>query len=147
MNLRPRSREEPEVNLTSLIDVVLLLLVFFMVSTTFIDEARIRIELPEASVAPVRNTTRDPIEISVTAEGGYRVNGRTLINTSPESLSAAVAKIAGAKREAPITIRADARATHQAVVTAMDVVGRLGFRTVNIATVNVTATEERGGTP
>jgi len=147
VNLRPRPREEPEVNLTSLIDVVLLLLVFFMVSTTFIDEARIRIELPEASAEPVRNTTRDPIEISVTAEGGYRVNGRALINTSPDSLSAAVSKIAGASREAPITIRADARATHQSVVTAMDVVGRLGFRTVNIATVNVTAAEDPGGTP
>jgi biopolymer transport protein ExbD len=139
MNLKPRPREEPEVNLTSLIDVVLLLLVFFMVSTTFVDEARIRIELPQASVSPARNTTRDPIEISVTAQGGYRVNGRTLVNTSPQTLSAALSKTAGDRRDMPITIRADARATHQSVVTAMDVVGRLGFHTVNIATVNEAA--------
>lgn len=140
MNLKPRAPEEPEVNLTSLIDVVLLLLVFFMVSTTFIDEARIRIELPQASVEPARSTPRDPIEISVTAQGGYRVNGRTLINTSAKTLSAAVSKVAGERRDVPVTIRADARAMHQSVVTALDVVGRLGFRTVNIATVDEAAT-------
>ena len=141
MNLKPHGREEPEVNLTSLIDVVLLLLVFFMVSTTFIDEARIRIDLPQASVEAARSTPRDPIEISVTAQGGYRVNGRTLINTSPKTLSAAVSKEAGERRDMPVTIRADARTTHQSVVTALDVVGRLGFRTVNIATVDEAAAQ------
>ena len=141
MNLKPHGTEEPEVNLTSLIDVVLLLLVFFMVSTTFIDEARIRIDLPQASVEAQRNTARDPIEISVTAQGGYRVNGKSLINTSPKTLSAAVSKVAGERRDMPITIRADARAMHQSVVTALDVVGRLGFRTVNIATVDEAAVQ------
>ena len=73
--------------------------------------------------------------ITVTAEGAYRVNERTLVNSSPETLRAALLKEAGADRE-PITIRADARATHQAVVTAMDVAGRLGFVQLNIATVH-----------
>ena len=141
MNLKPHGTEEPEVNLTSLIDVVLLLLVFFMVSTTFIDEARIRIDLPQASVEAQRNTARDPIEISVTAEGGYRVNGKSLINTSAKTLAAAVSRVAGERRDMPITIRADARAMHQSVVTALDVVGRLGFRTVNIATVDEAAAQ------
>ena len=141
MNLKPHGTEEPEVNLTSLIDVVLLLLVFFMVSTTFIDEARIRIDLPQASVEAQRNTARDPIEISVTAEGGYRVNGKSLINTSAKTLAAAVSRVAGERRDMPITIRADARAMHQSVVTALDVVGRLGFRTVNIATVDEVAAQ------
>jgi biopolymer transport protein ExbD len=141
VNLKPHGTEEPEVNLTSLIDVVLLLLVFFMVSTTFIDEARIRIDLPQASVEAQRNTARDPIEISVTAQGGYRVNGKSLINTSPKTLSAAVSRVAGERRDMPITIRADARAMHQSVVTALDVVGRLGFRTVNIATVDEAAVQ------
>lgn len=136
MKLKPRPSEEPELNLISLIDVVLLLLIFFMVSTTFVDEARIKIQLPQASNEPAPAQSRDPIEITVTASGEYRVNGRTLINTSATTLSAAVAKLAGDSREAPITIRADARATHQSVVTAMDVVGRLGFRAINIATVN-----------
>lgn len=136
MNLTRRSHEEPELNLTSLIDVVLLLLIFFMVSTTFVDESRIELQLPQASAEPAAEQRQDPIEVAVTASGEYRVNGQTLINTSPATLSAAVSKIAGDSREIPITLRADARATHQSVVTAMDVLGRLGFRAISIATVN-----------
>lgn len=136
MNLRQRLREEPDLNLTSLIDVVLLLLIFFMVSTTFVAETRLKIRLPQSSDKPVPATTRDPITISVTAPGEYLVNGRTLVNTSPATLSTAIAQVAGPNRDAPITIRADAKTTHQSVVTAMDVVGRLGFRNINIATLN-----------
>lgn len=136
MNLRTRAHEEPELNLISLVDVVLLLLIFFMVSTTFVDEARIKLQLPQASAEPAADRKQDPIEVAVTASGEYRVNGQTLINTSPATLSAAVSKIAGGVREIPITIRADARATHQSVITAMDVLGRLGFRAISIATVN-----------
>jgi len=136
MNLKPRTSEEPDLNLTSLIDVVLLLLIFFMVSTTFVDETRIEIQLPQASAAAPPASTSDPIVITVTASGEYRVNGKTLLNNSPATLSAAVTKLAGANRENAITIRADARTTHQSVVTAMDVVGRLGFRGINMATVN-----------
>jgi biopolymer transport protein ExbD len=136
MNLRPRPHEEPEMNLTSLIDVVLLLLIFFMVSTTFVDESRIKLQLPQASTEPAADQPNAAIEVTVTATGEYRVNGQTLINTSPATLSAAVAKVAGEERTVPVTIRADARATHQSVVTAMDVLGRLGFRAISIATVH-----------
>jgi biopolymer transport protein ExbD len=136
MNLRQRPKEEPDLNLTSLIDVVLLLLIFFMVSTTFVDESRMKIQLPQAGADPAPEQQSNPIEIAVTASGEFRVDGKTLLNTSPATLSAAVAKVAGTQRNVPITIRADARATHQSVVTAMDVVGRLGFRAINIATVN-----------
>jgi biopolymer transport protein ExbD len=136
MNLQPKEHEEPELNLTSLIDVVLLLLIFFMVSTTFVDEGRIKLQLPQASDQPATDQKKDPIEVAVTATGEYRVNGQTLINTSPQTLSAAVARIAGETRDTPITLRADARATHQSVITAMDVLGRLGFRAISIATVN-----------
>jgi biopolymer transport protein ExbD len=136
MKLKQRAREEPDLNLTSLIDVVLLLLIFFMVSTTFVDEARIKIRLPQSSDQTAPMPTADPIEITVGVSGEYLVNGRALLNTSPATLSAAVAKLAGDKRDSAITIRADARATHQSVVTAMDVVGRLGFRAINIATLN-----------
>src|SRR5690606_29850522 len=111
MNLRPRPKEEPELNLTSLIDVVLLLLIFFMVSTTFIDESRIKILLPQAGAEPAPEQRRDPIEIAVTASGEFRVDGKTLLNPSPTTLSAAVTQIAGQRRDLPITIRADARAT------------------------------------
>ena len=136
MNLRPKEHEEPEMNLTSLIDVVLLLLIFFMVSTTFVDESRIKLQLPQASNEPAAEQKKDPIEVAVTAGGEYRVNGQTLINTSPATLSAAVSKLAGERRDLPVTIRADARSTHQSVVTAMDVLGRLGFKAISIATVN-----------
>ena len=136
MKLRSRDHEDPEMNLISLIDVVLLLLIFFMLSTKFVDESRIELQLPQASKEPAAGQKRDPIEVGVTASGEYRVNGQTLINTSPATLSAAVAKVAGEARDVPVTIRADARATHQSVVTAMDVLGRLGFRAISIATVN-----------
>jgi biopolymer transport protein ExbD len=136
MNLRPKTDEEPEMNLTSLIDVVLLLLIFFMVSTTFVDESRIKLQLPQASNEPAADQKKDPIEVAVTASGEYRVNGQVLINTSPATLSAAVSKLAGERRDLPVTIRADARSTHQSVVTAMDVLGRLGFKAISIATVN-----------
>jgi len=79
---------------------------------------------------------RDAVEIEVTAQGGYRVNGRALINNSRETLAAAIGKAAGNNRAIPVTVRADARATHQSVVTAMDVAGQAGYRQINIATVN-----------
>ncbi len=114
---------------------MLLLLIFFMMSTRFIDEGRLQLRLPEAGIEP-EAVQRDAVEIEVTAEGSYRVNGRALINNSPETLAAAVGKAAGNNRAIPVTIRADARATHQSVVTAMDVAGRAGYRQINIATVN-----------
>jgi biopolymer transport protein ExbD len=136
VKFQPRRSEEPDLNMTSLIDVVLLLLIFFMLSTKFIDEGRLRVRLPEAGIAPDAESQRESIEIAVTAEGGYSVNGRSLINNSPETLAAAINKVAGDNRSLPVTIRADARAMHQSVVTAMDVAGHLGYRQINIATVN-----------
>ncbi len=135
MNLRPRHREDPEINLISLIDVLLVLLIFFMVSTTFTQEGRVKVQLPQSSEIPIPRGTTEPLVITVTAEGTYRVNERTLINASPDTLRAALLKESPTVR-APITIRADARSTHQAVVTAMDVAGRLGFSQLNIATVH-----------
>ena len=135
MNLSPRRREDPELNLTSLIDVVLLLVIFFMVSTTFVEEGRLRVDLPKASNEPVR-AAQDPIIITVTAQGSYRVNDRALVNNARETLAAAMKKVADGRSSVPVTIRADARASHQSVVTAMDIAARLGFTQVNIATVS-----------
>ena len=136
MKFQPRRAEEPDLNMTSLIDVVLLLLIFFMLSTKFIDEGRLHIRLPEAGAAPEADSARDSIEIAISAEGGYSVDGRALINNGPDTLAAAISKAAGGNRALPVTIRADARSMHQSVVTAMDVAGRLGYRQINIATVN-----------
>lgn len=135
MDLRTRQREEPEINLTSLIDVVLLLLVFFMVSTSFIKSTEVRLQLPQAEAMPREEPARE-IEIIVTAAGDYFVDGQELVNRRPETLQRALRQVAGDNRDLPVTIRADARASHQSVVTAMDIVGRLGFGEILIATVS-----------
>lgn len=135
MNLKPRTHEEPEINVVSLIDVVLLLVVFFILSSRFSDEGRLRVHLPHASAVPIEKAGSEPLVISVTQQGSYLVNQHELINSSPETLRAALLKEAGTNRAIRITLRADAHATHQAVITAMDVLGRLGFSEVNIATV------------
>ena len=135
MKLKPRPREEPEINLVSLIDVVLMIVIFFMVSSTFIDEGRVRIRLPQANAVPITRQQTEPLVIAVTQQGGYRVNDKDLINSSAETLRAALLKETGTNRSLRVTIRADARATHQAVITAMDVLGRLGFAEINVATV------------
>jgi biopolymer transport protein ExbD len=144
MNLRPRrALEEPEINVVSLIDVVLLLVVFFILSSRFTDEGRLRVHLPHASAVPTERVGSEPLVVSVTEAGGYLVNQRELINSSPETLRAALLKEAGTSRNMPVTLRADARATHQSVITAMDVLGRLGFAEINVATVK----EEAAGKP
>lgn len=140
MKLKPRALEEPEINLVSLIDVVLMIVVFFMLSSTFLDEGRVRIKLPEASSAPTDRAKNDVLVVTITEQGGYRLNERELINSSPDTLRAALVKEAGEDRSARVTIRADARATHQAVVTAMDVLARLGFAEIQIATVQESPT-------
>jgi biopolymer transport protein ExbD len=106
-----------------------------MLSTTFVQEGRLRVELPEAGSAAADRAV-DPILITISTQGSYRVNDRALVNNERATLSAALRQVAGESKGQPVTIRADARATHQSVVTAMDVVARLGFTQVNIATVS-----------
>ena len=130
-----RPKEDPEINLISLIDIALLLVIFFMLSSTFMQEGRLKIELPQASLTPTGKQKSDPIVVSVTQSGSYRVNDRELINSSTDTLRAAILEVAGADRNKPVTVRADGRATHQSVITAMDVLGKLGFVRINIATV------------
>jgi len=130
-----RPKEDPEINLISLIDIALLLVIFFMLSSTFMQEGRLKIELPQASLTPTGKQKTDPIVVSVTQSGSYRVNDRELINSSTDTLRAAILEVAGADRNKPVTVRADGRATHQSVISAMDVLGKLGFVRINIATV------------
>lgn len=136
MNLQTQRREDPDVNLTSLIDVVLLLLVFFMVSTSFVKEAVLKVDLPQASERPVVAEAEEQLEITLGSGGEVRVNDRELINSRPDTLRAAIAKTVGDNRDIPVVLRADANATHQSVVTAMDVLGRMGFTRLSIATVS-----------
>lgn len=136
MKLSVRPRAEPDVNLTSLIDVVLLLLVFFMVSTTFVKQSEISIRLPEAQSTERPTPTEDRIEIMITEQGTFLINGRELINNRPETIRNGLRTVSGGDTALPLTISADADARHQDVVTAMDVAGRLGFVNINIATMN-----------
>lgn len=139
MNLSTRQREEPQVNMTSLIDVVLLLLVFFMVSTSFVRESSVTIKLPEASSEPAAVAVdNDTLEITISSQGIYYVNNRELVNAEPDTLRRALSEIANGREGLPVTIIADADARHQAVISAMDVAAQLGFTQVNIATANST---------
>ena len=136
MKLSLRPRIQPEVNLTSLIDVVFLLLIFFMVSTSFVKQSQISIRLPEAESTVLVEEVPERIDIMITATGTFLVNGRELINNRAETIRNALQKVAGGQNELPLTISADANAKHQDVVTAMDVAARLGFTKISIATVN-----------
>ena len=134
MNLRNPDREEPEINLTSLIDVVLLLLVFFMITTSFVRESKIGIRLPEASSSAQIEAADEPLVISVTSQGTYLVNGRALLDNRRVTLSNAIRMTAGDQPGTRITVSADAEASHQAVITAMDVAGKLGYSEISIST-------------
>jgi biopolymer transport protein ExbD len=132
---RARRRDEVGVDLTALIDVVFLLLIFFMVSTTFIRETQIRIDLPEAGGDPLE---REPsaIEITVDRRGEYAVNDRLLVNAELRTLLRALQEAVGDRPVAGVRviITADANASHQSVVRAMDAAGKAGLTRVSITT-------------
>ena len=135
MKLQSRSRDEPEINVISLVDVLLVLVLFFMVSTTFLRETELNVRLPQAATEKRLDPVGDGLEISITQAGAYIVNGRELVNNERRTLRAAIERLLGDKRDVPVFIRADGAATHQSVVTVMDVVGQLGFVKINLATV------------
>ncbi|MCC7330414.1 MAG: biopolymer transporter ExbD [Gammaproteobacteria bacterium] len=144
MNLRrhDRSRDLPELNLVSLVDVVLLLLIFFVLTTSFVAQSRLAIHLPEAA-STAADAVAPALEITVTARGGFFVNGRALVDNRPETLVAAIRRISPDGELHAVTISADARAAHQDVVTAMDVAGRLGITDVHIATLRASPERAR----
>lgn len=133
MKFRRQHNEEVGINLTPLIDVVFLLLIFFMVSTTFTRETQLSIDLPEAE-GTVKETSELQIEILVDESGSYRVNGQGLVDNSMRTLQAAVYKISSGDTTLPMVITADADAAHQYVVRAMDAAGQMGFVHLSITT-------------
>ncbi len=133
MNLRTPRREEPDINLIPLIDVVFMLLIFFMVTTTFNRDAGLQIELPTAD-AEQTEAKADTIEITIDAEGRYYVNQQALINTRLDTLKRAIEQTAGERRDVPFVISADAKTPHQAVVSAMEAAAQLGFVRITFAT-------------
>lgn len=133
MSWQSRPVQEPEVNLTPLIDVVFLLLIFFMVSTTFERETEISVQLPEAT-GQVLETEQKVIEVTIDAKGRYYVNRQELVNTQFDTLKRAMEKAAGGAEKPQVILSADRNARHESVVTAMDAAAQLGFVNVTIAT-------------
>jgi len=133
LNLRQFRREEPSVNLTPLIDVVFLLLIFFMVTTTFREESEIQINLPQASNDPMDHKPQS-IEITIDRDGRFFVNQQALINTQLDTVKRALRKAIGKMDNPPVIVSADGKAPHQAVVTAMDAARQVGLTRLAIAT-------------
>lgn len=137
MRLQNRRREEPDVNLTPLIDVVFLLLIFFMVSTTFQRETEISIDLPESS-GPQMQTDKKEVEISIDAKGRYFVNQKEVVNTQVETLKRAIQAAAGDQKKPRVILSADRMTPHQSVIRAMDAARQLGFVNMTFATTKPT---------
>lgn len=133
MKLSPHKQEQPDVNLTPMIDVVFLLLLFFMVSTSFIRESSLKVDLPEATgQSMIEQET--PIDIIINADGQFLINGITLENPSPEQLSAHLQQAVGINDDPHIIISADSNAEYQNIVTAMDIAQQLGYTRLTLAT-------------
>ena len=135
MNLHPRRREEPEINLISLVDVLLTVLLFFIVTTTFRKESDFQIDLPEVSPQATDSAQQVELEVTIDAQGRYFLNDQALADTAPATLRNAISQRAGERRDQIVIIRADAKTPYQAVITAMDIIGRLGFKHLAIPTV------------
>lgn len=136
IDARNRRDDDLDINVTSFIDILLLLLIFFMLATSFVSEGRVNVRLPDASAQANDKSADSALQITVTAQGAYLVNDQALVNNSADALMSAIDKVNGKSRNQTVLVRADAASSHQAVVTVMDVVGRLGFSSINIATVN-----------
>ncbi len=135
MNLRPQINKEPDINLTPLIDVVFLLLIFFMVSTTFNRESEIQIDLPESSEHAVESK-EEAIEITVDVEGQYYVNKQRLVNTQAGTLKRALGDAIDGNKDPAVILVADANTPYQSVITAMDVAAQLGISRISSVTQN-----------
>jgi len=133
LNFRRQRLDPVDVNLTPLIDVVFLLLIFFMVSTTFTRETQLSIDLPEAT-GEARESAETQIEILIDEAGQYRVNGKGLVDNRMRTLQAAIYKVSAGDTTLPMLITADAQSAHQSVVQAMDAAGQMGFVHLSITT-------------
>lgn len=133
MKFRTRKRDDVALDMTPLIDAVFLLLIFFAVATTFTRETRIGIDLPEASGQPPV-AVKESIEVSVSVSGEYAVNGQPLLDSERKTLKAAIEAAMAGRKDRPFFLTADAKATHQSVITVMDIAGELGVVNVSIVT-------------
>ncbi|MBA3980040.1 MAG: biopolymer transporter ExbD [Alcanivorax sp.] len=133
MKFRRQRQDEVAVNLTPLIDVVFLLLIFFMVSTTFTRETRLAVTLPEASGMPQAEMP-ERVEVVIGPGGDYLVNGEQLVRSDANTLRSVLMRLSSDAARTPVMITADANTSHQSVVRVMDVAGQLGFVNISITT-------------
>ncbi|MDY7561326.1 biopolymer transporter ExbD [Pseudomonas sp. 10B1] len=133
---RRRPRENIDINLVSLIDVVFILLLFFVVTTTFTRETQLRVELPQAVTGtPEENSELKHLDIAISADGIYSLNNQLLPKNDLPSLIEALQKESSGNTTLPLSISADGKTPHQAVITAMDAAGKLGFSHLRMTTV------------
>ncbi|MDR1074976.1 MAG: biopolymer transporter ExbD [Xanthomonadaceae bacterium] len=128
-----RAYDEPEINLIPLIDVVLVLIIFFVITTTFEARSTLQLQLPVASdhdAPPPANV----LNILINADGRYFIGSQELLRSDAGTVKQAIAAAAGDDREQPVLLRADANTPYQAVITAQDALAQLGFRRITIAT-------------
>ncbi len=132
MKFRARTREEPEINLIPLIDVLLMTLIFLLVTTSFSREARLRLKLPEAASDTKIESAN--LRIAIDARGQYFINDKQLLNSSAETVRAAMQQAVGGRKDPVIVIQADRKTPHEAVIRVMDVTRRLGYSHITFAT-------------
>jgi len=141
VKFRRKPRENVEINLASLIDVVFILLLFFVVTTTFTRETQLKVDLPEAvSGTPPEQTELKQVEVLIGVDGAFSVNGKALLESNLSNLMAALQKESDGDNSLPLIISADGKTPHQAVITAMDAAGKLGFSHLRITTVEAQET-------
>jgi biopolymer transport protein ExbD len=142
LKLQNRIKEEPAVDLTSLIDVVFLLLLFFMVSTTFDHPSALKVDLPEASAVEAPLDVPERLDLVIDANGAMFLNDRKLIDSNERTIKAALNEARAGDYELPLILRADRETPHHFVVTVMDVAAQLGFSNLSIATDRKGGSEE-----
>ena len=133
MKFQHQKLEDVSVNLTPLIDVVFLLLIFFMVSTTFTRETHLSIDLPEAT-GEASADVKEQIEILISEAGEYTINARPLVDEKIDTLKSAIRQVSAGDTSLPMVITADAQTPHESVVRAMDAAGQMGFVHLSITT-------------
>jgi len=133
MNFRPRPKDEPEINLIPFIDVLLVVLIFLMLTTTYSKFTEMQLKLPVADVDAQRDYPKEVL-VAVSSDGRYTVNRQPVTGRSTEVLSAALAEAARAGKDSVIIISADATATHQSVITVMEAARRMGLTQITFAT-------------
>lgn len=136
MNFRTHERDEPDLNLIPLIDVLIILLIFLVMTTTFAQHKGIELHLPEANAKGPAPTQEKPLVIQIDAEGHYRMDGQPIQGMTSEELKVAFKRQAGTQNDPLIVIEADRNSRHQALIATLEALEQLGFQRISFATIS-----------